>query len=276
MKMECCSGEFIAVVTLAAFFLYVSHTARYYAKFIAFMIASTLFATLLPPLGLLKYPVKDHRIALLPAWACKSMLSLMGLTYEVRGHDNIDRNKGGVVLINHQSGIDLVVLAYLWPILGRATVVAKKAILYAFPFGTGAWLWGTLFIDRTNRNDALNRLNKECDAIEQRANKILMFPEGTRSQEEKLLPFKKGPFHLAIQSQSMIQPVVVSKYHFLDSKHKYFEKGHNIISILPEISCKGLTKDDLPQLIEKTQNLMQAHYEELSKESRRVNQHLTF
>ncbi|XP_037048093.1 1-acyl-sn-glycerol-3-phosphate acyltransferase alpha [Bradysia coprophila] len=274
--MECCSGELIAVVTLAAFFLYVSHTARYYAKFITFLIASTLFATLLPPLGLLKYPVKDHRIALLPAWACKSMLSLMGLTYEVRGHDNIDRNKGGVVLINHQSGIDLVVLAYLWPILGRATVVAKKAILYAFPFGTGAWLWGTLFIDRTNRNDALNRLNKECDAIEQRANKILMFPEGTRSQEEKLLPFKKGPFHLAIQSQSMIQPVVVSKYHFLDSKNKHFEKGHNIISILPEISCKGLTKDDLPQLIEKTQNLMQAHYEELSKESRRVNPHLTF
>lgn len=54
-----------------------------------------------------------------------------------------------------------------------------------------------------------------------------------------------------------------------------FDVGHSIISVLPEISCKGLTKDDLPQLIEKTQNLMQAHYEEISKESRRINHHLT-
>lgn len=273
--MACASCELIAVATLAVVFLAISHTARYYAKFIFFMLGSTMCAALLPPFGLLKYPVKDYRIALLPAWGCKLILASMGLTFEVRGHENIDRNKGGVVLINHQSGIDLVVLAYLWPILGRSTVVAKKAILYAFPFGTGAWLWGTLFIDRGNRNDALNRLNKECDAIEQRANKILMFPEGTRSQEEKLLPFKKGPFHLAIQSQSMIQPVVVSKYHFLNAKRKYFQTGHTIISVLPEIPCKGLTKDDLPQLIEKTQNLMQAHYEEISKESRRINHHLT-
>lgn len=44
----------------------------------------------------------------LPAWGCKLILASMGLTFEVRGHDNIDRNKGGVVLINHQSGIDLV------------------------------------------------------------------------------------------------------------------------------------------------------------------------
>lgn len=129
------------------------------------------------------------------------------------------------------------VLAYLWPILGRATVVAKKAILYAFPFGTGAWLWGTLFIDRRNRDDALNRLNKECDAIENRANKILMFPEGTRSQKDKLLPFKKGPFHLAIQSQSMIQPVVVSKYHFLNAEEKYFKRGERIVKEVVILNC---------------------------------------
>lgn len=80
------------------------------------------------------------------------------------------------------------VLANLWPILGRTTVVAKKAILYAFPFGTGAWLWGTLFIDRGNRNDALNRLNKECDAIEKRANKILMYLHFYLFLESRLVP----------------------------------------------------------------------------------------
>jgi lysophosphatidate acyltransferase len=47
-----------------------------------------------------------------------------------------------------------------------------------------------------------------------------MFPEGTRNQKEKLLPFKKGAFHLAIASRSPIQPVVVNRYRFL-GKHRF-------------------------------------------------------
>lgn len=103
--------------------------------------------------------------------------------------------------------------------------MVKKFILYVFPFGPGAWLWGTLYIDRKNHKDTLVKLDKECDAIKNRSNKIVIFPEGTRSQEDELLPFKKGPFHIAIQSQSMIQPIVVSKYHFLSDKRKFFGKG---------------------------------------------------
>lgn len=47
-----------------------------------------------------------------------------------------------------------------------------------------------------------------------------------------------------------------------------FIAGHTIISVLPEISCQGLTKDDLPQLLEKTRNLMQNCFSELSKETK--------
>ena len=47
-----------------------------------------------------------------------------------------------------------------------------------------------------------------------------MFPEGTRNFTDKLLPFKKGAFHLAIASKCPIQPVVVNRYRFL-GKHKF-------------------------------------------------------
>lgn len=117
------------------------------------------------------------------------------------------------------------VLAYLWPVIGRATAIARKEVLYLFPFGLAAYLWGTLFINRSNKNDSLNKLNKESSAINEQACKLLFFPEGTRHQGEQLLPFKKGSFHIAIQSQSMVQPVVVSKYTFLDSDKKMFGRG---------------------------------------------------
>lgn len=120
------------------------------------------------------------------------------------------------------------VVATIWPLIGRGTTVVKKFILYVFPFGPGAWLWGTLYIDRQNHKDTITKLDKECEAIKSRSNKIVIFPEGTRSQEDELLPFKKGPFHIAIQSQSMIQPIVVSKYHFLSDKRKVFGRGITI------------------------------------------------
>lgn len=53
--------------------------------------------------------------------------------------------------------------------------------------------------------------------------RVLMFPEGTRNNTGKLLPFKKGAFHLAVASGSPIQPVVVSRYTFLGEN--YFDDG---------------------------------------------------
>lgn len=125
-------------------------------------------------------------------------------------------------------------LAYLWPVIGRATVVAKKELLYAFPFGLAAYLWGTLYIDRSNKTDALHKLGQESRAIRDNAAKLLFFPEGTRHQGDALLPFKKGAFHIAVQSGSAIQPVVVSRYWFLNSKRKIFGRGkmYSLISAI--------------------------------------------
>lgn len=58
--------------------------------------------------------------------------------------------------------------------------------------------------------------------------KLCMFPEGTRHCGPELLPFKKGAFHVAITHQCPIQPIVVSRYHFLDCKAKKFSAGKQI------------------------------------------------
>lgn len=55
--------------------------------------------------------------------------------------------------------------------------------------------------------------------------RLCMFPEGTRNGSATLLPFKKGAFHVAIASQTPIQPIVVSRYNFLDDHQKLFNSG---------------------------------------------------
>jgi len=265
--MSCTSCECIGLVVVAIIMVNLSSTVRYCLKMLIFFLGSILLATFLPiPLFIIR--PRDYRNALGPAWGCRFLLRILGVNYEVRGIENINKTKGGVVLMNHQSAIDLAVLAYLWPIIGRATVIAKRELLYAFPFGTASYLWGTLFINRSDKRDAVNKLNQETLAIQNNAAKLLFFPEGTRHEGDKLLPFKKGAFHIAVQSETSVQPVVVSRYWFLNSKEKIFNRGEIIIQILPEISCKGLTKDDIPTLLEKTQQVMQLEYDKLNAETR--------
>lgn len=62
------------------------------------------------------------------------------------------------------------VLANIWPIMGRCTVISKREIFYLWPFGLAAWLWGTIFIDRLNVEKAQSTINKTGDTI--RNNKV--------------------------------------------------------------------------------------------------------
>jgi 1-acyl-sn-glycerol-3-phosphate acyltransferase len=55
--------------------------------------------------------------------------------------------------------------------------------------------------------------------------RLCLYPEGTRNSSSTLLPFKKGAFHVAIASQAPIQPIIVSRYYFLDDTKKLFNPG---------------------------------------------------
>ncbi|KAF6211911.1 hypothetical protein GE061_012428 [Apolygus lucorum] len=226
-----------------------------------FVLGSMVSATIFIPFMLLK--PRDSRNALLPAWGCRQIAKVLGLKFVVHGHKNIVQEEGAVVLINHQSLIDLIVLAELWPVMDRCTVISKREIFYLWPFGLASWLWGTVFINRGRAKDAQETVNQTSKTINTRKSKILMFPEGTRHGGDTLLPFKKGGFHIAVACQTKIQPVVVSQYTFLDYESLTFDSGTVEISILPPIETEGLTKEDMPALMDKTYNIMTKEYNKL-------------
>lgn len=75
-------------------------------------------------------------------------------------------------------------------------------------------LSGTVFIDRSNRNDAMKAFQVAADEMKEARQSVFIFPEGTRSyaKEPTLGAFKKGAFHLAIKAQVPIVPVMAGCY----------------------------------------------------------------
>lgn len=99
--------------------------------------------------------------------------------------------------------------------------------------------------------------------------KILSFfyKKGTRRNTGTIHEFKKGAFSVAITAQVPIVPIIFSSYTtFLDKKLKIFKSSEVIIEALPPLSTKGLTHDDIDQLMQKCRQVMLEKYLENTKE----------
>lgn len=70
------------------------------------------------------------------------------ITFTIEGADLLKCPTAAVVVLNHQSSIDLISLFEIWPLLENAGPIAKREILYFQPFGLACWICGAEFIDR--------------------------------------------------------------------------------------------------------------------------------
>lgn len=164
------------------------------------------------------------------------MVATTGVTFEVidpKGY--LDKTRPAVFLGNHQTELDVLMLGCMFP---RYCSVTAKSSLKKTPFlGWFMTLSGSIFIDRKNTKDAREAMKGAADQMSKLKQSVYMFPEGTRSyaKEPMLLPFKKGAFHLAVQAQVPIVPVVVANYsHVLYPKEYVFNAG--------KIPCKGRSR----------------------------------
>ncbi|KAG5881862.1 hypothetical protein JTB14_022447 [Gonioctena quinquepunctata] len=233
--------------------------AKCWMKFFVFTNCCVLSCTMIP-IWLLR--PRNSKNALIPSACFRAICRILGLKYSIEGQEYIVRESGSVVLINHQSVLDLIVLSHIWPVLPKCTVISKKEVMYYQPFGLAFWLCGAIFIDRTKSTEAQSAINKTGEIIRKRKARVLMFPEGTRNNNKQLLPFKKGAFHLALASQCPIQPIAVSRYTFLGPNK--FEDGKIKIRILPPIPTKDCTTEDIPRLIDEAYKVMSENVDELS------------
>lgn len=221
-----------------------------------------VFATLV--LGLtviiLSFFVKSgnplHRIARL--WG-RSILVVSRIKVTVEGLSNINPQRSYIYMPNHQSNFDIPVL------LGHLTVQFRwlaKVELFKIPiFGRAMRKAGYISIDRNNRESAFKSLEAAAAKIKNGVS-VLIFPEGTRSRDGTIRPFKKGGFVMAIESGVPIVPVVISGTREIMTKGKFrVNPGQIHMRILAPIDTSTYTRKTKEVLMERVRRVICEHFE---------------
>jgi 1-acyl-sn-glycerol-3-phosphate acyltransferase len=138
-------------------------------------------------------------------WA-PALIKVTGARYRVEPLPGLDLSKPHVFVMNHQSMLDVACAFASIPVNLR--FVAKDVLKYVPFVGWYMWMTGMVFVDRTKGTRAVRSLARAAAQIRAGAS-ILVFPEGTRSRDGEILPFKRGPFLLALQAGVPVVPVAI-------------------------------------------------------------------
>ena len=136
------------------------------------------------------------------------VLRIAGISLTVRGLENIDPSEQYVFMVNHQSNIDIPVLVQSLANF-QLRWIAKKELLWVPLFGWAMWATKHITVNRSDPNDAAKSLERAKQRMAVGIS-VVVFPEGTRSRNCKLLAFKKGGFLLALQSGKNIVPIIIN------------------------------------------------------------------
>ncbi len=173
-----------------------------------------------------------------------------------------DQPPGCVIVANHQSNHDLFILGHVVP--RRTVAIGKKSLGWIPLFGQLFWLGGNVLVDRSNAYQARKALQLTTRILHDDTS-IWIFPEGTRNRGERLLDFKKGAFHMAVEAGVPIVPVCVSRYARRLSLSGW-RRQTVIVRSLPPIATAGLGKQDIPALIEQCREQMQQCIDQMERE----------
>lgn len=166
-----------------------------------------------------------------------------GVRVRVRGIEHLG-NGPYIFTPNHQSNFDIVALLGFLP--GNNRFATKRELFSEPILGKVLRTMGMIPIDRDNPGESIRRLNRPNEE----GFSVIIFPEGTRSRDGRLLPFRKGAFVAAIHNGLPIVPVVFKGTSRIMPKGRYLSivPGEAELVVLPPIPTTGMTYDDRERL----------------------------
>ena len=183
----------------------------------------TFWSVALPIAALLGFPwtflTRDvsflYRMAMWGAW---TGVRLAGVKIEPVGLEKIDATRTYIFMSNHTSNLDPPILL---PLIPRRTSVMAKKELFSYPILGDTMRIGDLVpVDRGNRDAGIAAVRAAAAVIRQGIN-MTIYVEGKRSFDGKLLPFKKGPFYLAMECGVPVIPVTIVGTHEIMPKARF-------------------------------------------------------
>lgn len=178
----------------------------------------------------------------------------------VEGLHNLDTADFYICVSNHLSNFDIPVLLAFLPIQFRWLI---KKELYRIPlFGFALKRAGYVRVDRSNRAAAIKSIREEAATVVRNGVSVMVFPEGTRSQDGSLRSFKKGAFNLALESGVPILPIVLhGTYSVMPPDRIRIRPGNVILEICPPVTVSDHTMETRDALLEKVRSVILDAYE---------------
>ena len=195
-----------------------------------------------------------HRCARLWSWC---ILVTTGVRVRARGGERVRPERPYVFVANHQSIYDFPILITSLPFELR---IIAKASLGAFPvLGWHLRYTGHLLIDRTRAG--AGTLRRVADLM-RRGHSLIVFPEGTRGTEGKVLPFRRGLFRLAIEAGLPVVPVaVIGSRHVMPKGRLTTCPGRVELVVHEPLPTAGLDRGDARSLADRARAIIAATVE---------------
>ena len=238
------------------------------------MLASLLLAVVLPAYivaaGVVGIPftlvTRDARFLY---WLARQGLrlgfTLARIKIVIHGLDRLTASQHFICMMNHNSNLDVPAVFLKLP--GQVRVLGKKELFRLPVLSTAMRLGGFVPVDRSDRESAIESLSNASRLAADGAS-FLIAPEGTRSRSGRLLRFKKGGFHMAIDSQVPILPItVIGAFELMPPGSLAIRSGTIEIFLHEPIETSGLGRKDRQDLMARVRAPMEEtltrHFEKL-------------
>lgn len=227
-----------------------------------FFVYTLVLAALVLIVGAIN-PASPFLDTLVNHWA-SLFLRIPPVTLNVEGLEHVDPNRRYVVASNHLSQFDIPLLFHVLPLHGR--FLSKKEIFRIPLVGRAMRTIGIVEIDRqAGGGSSRAAINAGVKIAADRGYSLLIFPEGTRSRDGNLLPFKKGAGRIAIDTQLPLLPVVIEGSDRISRPNsKIIHPGHVDVRVLAPIETEGMTnRDNLNAVMSQLEQSITDNYAEM-------------